>query len=206
MFKFKNFLEEIRKEKKISNELLSELLKDLTVKNENNGDILYSGYEIKNSIEMFINYVSQLIYKETAYFHIRKGDVNKALAELGLKIENFSSGSYDLEFFKVSDLDGEYFNKKLLSYLCEISSENNTENTFSINDIEENKSIYENYKKIKSDPLNFKRNDQVLVELFSKLSKFEFAFEYSDRLIFSNYKPSDLYESWYINEIFVKKA
>ena len=65
MFKFKNFLEEIRKEKKISNELLSELLKDLTIKNENNGDILYSGYEIKNSIEMFINYVSQLIYKET---------------------------------------------------------------------------------------------------------------------------------------------
>lgn len=86
MFKFKNFLEEIRKEKKISNELLSELLKDLTIKNENNGDILYSGYEIKNSIEMFINYVSQLIYKETARIY---GEENiKKLKEIITSIDN----------------------------------------------------------------------------------------------------------------------
>lgn len=208
MFKFKDFFESIKDKNSLSKEDLKILFNEISIKTNSPKDS-YSGYSIKNSIEVFLGYVSEVVYNKRRAFYFTKGDLNEVLEDMGFKIENSSSGAYDKELFKVLNLDSIYFNRKLIKFLSEVCS--NEEVKESSTDILKSLTgheitLYEIFKR--SSP-SFEKKHEVLKEIYASLNKnelYKLVSFYDEKLLFSSFTPSDLYESWYINQIYIDEG
>lgn len=209
MFNFKEFFEKVKKEKRLSKEDLKTLFSELVRKNPHSHSE-YSGYFIKNSVEVFMGYVNEIVYGEHKAFYLSKGDLNDVLSDLGLQIENFNSGSYDKELFKVSNLDNIYFNRKLVQFMSEMCDDNKSKKTENKIDIEvmtgHEISLYDLFK---AKNVKLEERNKVYKEIYGTLASkklHKLVNFHDDKLMFSSYTPSDLYESWYINKIYIDEG
>lgn len=209
MFNFKDFFEKVNKEKRLSKEEIKVLFSELVRVNQN-VKTEYSGYFIKNSIEVFLGYINDIVYEEHKTFYLSKGDLNEVLSDLGLKIENLNSGSYDKELFKVSNLDNIFFNRKLVQFISEMCVNNKNKKTVSKIDIKaltgHEISLYDIFKDKK---VNLEKRNNAYKEIYGSLAinnLYKLVNFHDDKLMFSSYTPSDLYESWYINKVFIDEG
>lgn len=208
MFNFKEFFQKVKVEKKLSKKDLKTFLSTIILTTSETGSEEYSGYSIKNSIESFLNYISDVVYGERSAFYVSKKDLNEVLSEMGVKIENLPSGAYENEVFKVLNLDVQHFNRKIVQFLGEICSDHEPIKELEfLNEIKKDKvSLYDLY--LSKSPTLESRN-QAICEVFSTINAHNLANLTSsedDVLLFSFYKPSSLYESWYIGSIFINKG
>lgn len=209
MFNFKDFFETVKEKNRLSKEDLKILFSELVRKNPNSKSE-YSGYSIKNSIEVFLGYVSEIVYEKHKTFYLSKGDLNDVLSDLGLKIENFNSGSYDKELFKVSDLDNIYFNRKLVQFLSEMCEGRTSKKSEKKIDIEvltgHEITLYDLFK---TKNIKLEERNKAYKEIYGNLASnnmHKLVNFHDDKLMFSSYTPSDLYESWYINKIYIDEG
>lgn len=167
-----------------------------------------SGFYIKNAIETFLIYSCDVLGLERKAFYFTKGHLNDVLCEMGLDVITRNSGAYDKELFSVKNFDVEHFNRGLVEVLAELS-------VGSVQDKSEIESVELSGEKVCLHYI-FKEVNESLETRYETLRNI-FGMLYSNNLIdaltvkndtvlFSIYKPSDLYEAWYINQVFIDKA
>lgn len=167
-----------------------------------------SGFYIKNAIETFLIYSCDVLGLERKAFYFTKGQLNDVLSEMGLDVVTRNSGAYDKELFSVKNFDVEHFNRSLVDVLAQISVDSAEEQS-EVETAElsgEKVSMHYIFKAVNK---NLETRYETLRNIFAMLYGSELIDSLTvknDSVLFSTYKPSDLYEAWYINEVLIDKA
>lgn len=212
MLNIEKFINDVSKEKKIEGKNLKNILTTL-IKTKKESENSYSGYNIKNSLETFFNYVSKYILeKESSVFYISKGNLYNALENKDVLLESTNSGFYENEVFFAKNIDTKFYNTMLVKFLGELSKENH-KGKVKVTDKDlkelltpEKISLFDVYKKIEKD---HQSKANVIKHIFKTLDEnnlINLITVSSDKLLFSSFNPLDLYNSWYINELFIDKG
>lgn len=167
-----------------------------------------SGFYIKNAIETFLIYSCDVLRLERKAFYFTKGQLNDVLSEAGLDVVTRNSGAYDKELFSVKNFDVAHFNRSLVDVLAQLCVDS-IENLSEISPVEllgEKVCLHYIFKAVNE---NLETRYETLRNIFGVLysnNLIDTLTVKNDTVLFSIYKPSDLYEAWYINEVLIDKA
>lgn len=167
-----------------------------------------SGFYIKNAIETFLIYSCDVLGLERKAFYFTKGQLNDVLSEMGLDVITRNSGAYDKELFSVKNFDVAHFNRSLVGVIAELCA-GSVEGKSEIDSVElsgEKVCLHYIFKEVNE---SLETRYETLRNIFGMLYSnglIDALTVKNDTVLFSIYKPSDLYEAWYINEVFIDKA
>jgi len=167
-----------------------------------------SGFYIKNAIETFLIYSCDVLGLERKAFYFTKGHLNDVLSEMGLDVITRNSGAYDKELFSVKNFDVAHFNRSLVGVIAELCA-GFVEGKSEIDSVElsgEKVCLHYIFKEVnKSLETRYETLRNIFGMLYCNGLIYALTVK-SDTVLFSIYKPSDLYEAWYINEVFIDKG